>query len=212
MVSAVVSMFLLYVPPSLESTVGSGGWVDPCWLHLYSVRCKNSPVRLRFSVSGRWAGARLIGHSKVRQGEEEPMVAETERAVERTAHHLSFDITGAPLRVALAVPFETPVFGHSKVHAWSVDEDGKRMVLYWTANGEDTGDKSVYPLPVPMELDQVASFVESWLATVDYGPAPDTDGSVAKSSRVYSQRWGRIEGHGWGSFVAIEPEWLVYGK
>lgn len=136
----------------------------------------------------------------------------TETVVDRTAHHLSFDITGAPLEVALAVPFRTPVFGYSKVEAWSVDKDGKRMVLYWTAADGSNPRDGVYPLPAPMELSQVATFVEAWLATVDYGPAPDTDGSTEKSSRVYCQRWGQIDGRGWGSFVAIEPEWLVYGK
>lgn len=133
------------------------------------------------------------------------------RKVARTAHHLSFDITGAPLRVALAVPFQTSVFGHRKVEAWSVDEDGRRMVLHWTKSS-GSSHHDVHPLPVAMELEQVASFVEAWLATVDYGPEPDTDGSTGKSSRVYCEHWGQIDGHGWSSFVAIEPEWLVYGK
>lgn len=134
--------------------------------------------------------------------------------VRRTPNHLSFDITGAPLEIALAVPFKTPVFGYPKAQAWSVDMDGKRMVLYWVAakDGEMRDEVRVHPLPAPMALEQVASFVESWLATVDYGPEPDTDGSTEKSSRVYCQNWGNINGHGWGSFVAIEPEWLVYGK
>jgi len=137
----------------------------------------------------------------------------TPTEVERTAHHLSFDITGAPLRVALAVPFETPVFGHRKVEAWSVDRDGKRLVLHWTdGHGESSSGIPVYPLPAPLELDQVVSLVETWLESVDYGPAPSTDGSTRKGSRVYCQSWGKIEGHGWESFVAIEPEWIVYGK
>lgn len=132
--------------------------------------------------------------------------------VKRTTHHLSFDITGAPLKVALAVPFETHVFGHKTVKAWSVDRDGKRLVLHWTNRSEDSPRTPVYPLPVPMDLDQVASFVETWLGQVDYGTPPSTDGSTAKGSRVYCQGWGQIEGHGWSSFVAIEPEWIIYGK
>lgn len=136
----------------------------------------------------------------------------TETEVHRTPHHLSFDITGAPLGVALAVPFQTPVFGSPKAKAWSVDMDGKRMVLYWTVPERGETRQEVHPLPAAMELQQVASFIESWLGTVDYGPEPDTDGSTDKGSRVYCQNWGHIDGHGWGSFVAIEPEWIVYGK
>jgi len=132
--------------------------------------------------------------------------------VARTPHHLSFDITGAPLRVALAVPFETRVFGHRKVAAWSVDKDGKRLVLHWTDRYGEPSPSPVYPLPAPLGLEQVLGFVETWLESVDYGPAPSTDGSTAKGSRVYAQHWGQIDGHGWSSFVAIEPEWLVYGK
>jgi len=132
--------------------------------------------------------------------------------VNRTAHHLSFDITGAPVKVALAAPFETPIFGHRKVQAWSVDKDGKRLVLHWTDRHGEPSKNPIYPLPVSMDLEQVASFVETWLETADYGPAPDTDGSTSKGSRIYCQSWGQIEGHGWSSFVAIEPEWIVYGK
>lgn len=141
------------------------------------------------------------------------MTANDETVVERTPHHLSFDITGAPLRVALAVPFETRVFGHSKVEAWSVDREGRRLVLHWTSSrSESDSGESIHPLPAPMELEQVVGFVEAWLGTVDYGKAPSTDGSTGKGSRVYSERWGQIQGYGWSSFVAIEPEWLIYGK
>lgn len=134
-----------------------------------------------------------------------PADREQPRAVERTPHHLSFDITGAPLALSLAVAFETPIFGHRAAKAWSV-KDG-RMVLYWT----ESDLEGVYPLPAPMGLESAVVFVESWLSTVDYGHSPDTDGSVEKSSRVYCEQWGRIDGD-WHSFVAIEPEWLIYGK
>lgn len=133
--------------------------------------------------------------------------------VPRTPNRLAFDITGAPLKVALAVPFETRVYGHSKVEAWSTDREGRRLVLHWTdGHGESSSRIPVYPLPAPLNLEQVASFVETWLESVDYGPEPSTDGSTGKGSRVYCEAWGRIEGHGWSSFAAIEPEWLIYGK
>lgn len=132
--------------------------------------------------------------------------------VKRTPHGLSFDITGTSLELALAIPLKTRVFGHRKVEGWSVDKYGKRMVLYWAISDGASREGQVHPLPAPMELDQVVGFVESWLGTVNYGEAPDTDGSTEKGSRVYCEQWGRIEGHGWGAFVAIEPEWLIYGK
>lgn len=125
-------------------------------------------------------------------------------------NYLNFDIAGAPLRLALAIPFETPVLGHSRVEAWSVDKDGKRLVLHWSDS--DAGSKGIHPLPAALSFDSVVRFVEDWLSTVDYGPEPATDGSTEKSSRVYCEAWGQISGHGWSSFVAIEPHWLVYGK
>lgn len=134
--------------------------------------------------------------------------------VERTPGHLSFDMTGAPLEIALAVPFKTPVFGYDKVVAWAQDKAGKRLVLYWAVDAHSSPRDGVtaHPLPAPMDLALTVEFVKNWLESVDYGPEPSTDGSVEKSSRVYCEQWGQIFGHGWNSFIAIEPEWLIYGK
>lgn len=129
-----------------------------------------------------------------------------------TPHHLGFDIRGAELKDALAIAFNTPVFGHSRAEAWSVDRDGKRMVLHWAMPTAVEKGVEAFPLPVPLELELIVPLVEGWLSKVDYGPEPDTDGSTGKSSRVYCESWAHIDGHGYTSFVAIEPHWLVYGK
>lgn len=116
---------------------------------------------------------------------------------------LRFDVTGIPVEEALAIPMRARVFGHAKAVAWSTDEN--RMILYWIPT------KDAHPLPAPMDAAGVAKFVEAWLSTVDYGPAPDTDGSTGKSCRIYNEQWGHIDGNH-AAFVAIEPAWLVYGK
>lgn len=116
---------------------------------------------------------------------------------------LQFDITGADLATALRIPFETNVFGHKQVRAWS--KDGERLILHWLENHDAT------PLPAPLGFDAAVAFIESWLETADYGPEPDTDGGTEKSCRVYNEQWSRI-GNNHYAFVAIEPAWMVYGK
>lgn len=95
---------------------------------------------------------------------------------------------------------------------WATDRDGKRLILFRSADSDSGSASQIHPLPSPMGLERAIGFVQDWLDSVDYGPEPDTDGSTGKSCRVYAERWGQIDGHGWASFVAIEPEWLVYGK
>lgn len=112
-----------------------------------------------------------------------------------------FDITGASLATALGVA----TTWRRGTAAWKLDHDGKRMVLYWTL-APDT-----FPLPATLDGQATVGLVESWLATVDYGPEPDLDGSVGKGVRVYNERWGNV-GDEWQAFAAIEPVWLEYHK
>lgn len=116
-----------------------------------------------------------------------------------------FDITGAPLALCLEVATTTSNHKAVKAVAWSVDNDGKRLVLYWTLS-----EKSI-PLPAPLSGVALEAFVKSWLDDVEYGPEPDQDGHNEKGFRVYNEAWGHI-GHDWQTFVAIEPAWIMYGK
>lgn len=135
-----------------------------------------------------------------------------EETIHRTSHHPSFDMTGISLEHALKVAFNTTGYMEASVSGWATDRDGKRLILFWSASDSSEGSSPIHPLPSPMGLKRAVDFVQDWLDSVDYGPEPDTDGSTDKSSRVYCESWGRIDGQGWGSFVAIEPEWIVYGK
>lgn len=124
---------------------------------------------------------------------------------QRTPHSLSFDITGVPLEVALAVPFSDSALGHSLIRGWSFAVNGD-LILHWHCDNLKSN-----PLPAPMDLKQTVSFVENWLKTADYGPEPDTDGSTGKSARVYCAQWN-TNGYDSSAYIAVSPEWLIYGK
>lgn len=117
------------------------------------------------------------------------------------ADNYRFDIAGAPLDKALSVA----TLQYQKVVGWSVDQEGKRLVLFWTSS------PNAQPLPAPLEGAALVSFVEAWVNNVEPAPAPNIDGSVKLGSRVYNEAWGHVAGH-WEAFIAIEPYWLTYGK
>lgn len=135
-----------------------------------------------------------------------------EEIAHRTPHHPSFDMTGISLEHALTVAFNTSGYMETSANGWATDREGKRLILFWSASNDSGSASRIHPLPSSMGLKRAVDFVQDWLDAVDYGPEPDTDGSTGKGSRVYSESWGHIDGHGWASFVAIEPEWIVYGK
>ena len=117
------------------------------------------------------------------------------------ADNFHFDVTGAPLGQSLAIATSQ----YSKVYGWSVDNDGRRLVLYWTDSAEAT------PLPAPLQGGALEAFVRSWLQAVDYGTEPDIDGSVSRGWRIYNEAWAQVASR-WQAFVAIEPAWLLHGK
>ncbi len=139
-------------------------------------------------------------------------MARTEETAHRTPHHASFDITGIALEHALKIAFNTSDYMEASAKGWATDRDGKRLILFRSAGSDSGSGSQIHPLPSAMGLNRAIGFVQDWLDSVDYGPEPDTDGSTGNSCRVYAERWGQIDGHGWASFVAIEPEWIVYGK
>lgn len=114
-----------------------------------------------------------------------------------------FDISGGPINPTLAIATAE----HTKVRGWSVDNEGTRLVLYWSADSEPAAT----PLPAPLEGDAIKEFVLSWLREVQYPPVPDNDGSVKKSFRMYNEAWGHVNNSPY-AFVAIEPFWNEYGK
>lgn len=119
------------------------------------------------------------------------------------ADNFEFRITGASLEKSLDIATTQ----WSKVVGWSTDSNGKRLVLYWTT----TKQPGFYPLPAPLERNEIVEFVRAWLKSVDYGPEPDHDGDNGKGWTVYNERWGHVANR-YEAFVAIEPTWMMYGK
>jgi len=117
-----------------------------------------------------------------------------------------FDLQGVPLDVALPVAFL-----HDTAEGWKIERNSEtgvqRLVfLRWFEEKKEN-----QKFPVKMTAEMVIPLLEAWLRDVDYGDAPDTDGSAKKGFRVYNELWS-IVGHDVSAFAAVEPVWLVYGK
>jgi hypothetical protein len=112
-----------------------------------------------------------------------------------------FDVTSdSHLEEILKIAFVR----HKKTKGWRID--GKRLLLSWFNDGEKWNT-----FLTPLDDTAAVSPVIEWLKAQDYGPEPDVDGSILKGFRVYNESWGYI-GDDHYAFVAIEPEWIVYGK
>lgn len=109
----------------------------------------------------------------------------------------------ATLRIALAL------FGHRKTIGWCVRTVNKRprLILFW----DGTDNSAMTSLPAPLGTNGTADLVLNWLQHADYGPEPDHDGSNGRGFHIWCDDWGRVE-EMWQAFVAIEPEWAMYGK
>jgi hypothetical protein len=76
------------------------------------------------------------------------------------------------------------------------------------------GGKDRIPLPTPLDAKTMARLVYQWLLNLkyeEYGKCPDIDGSTKRGWRAYTGSWGRIDGD-YHSVMAIEPEWIMFGK
>lgn len=124
----------------------------------------------------------------------------------RPGEYNQFEIAGEMelLPAAMAVAMGSHV-GPRLVKAWSLDQDGKRLLLHWIIT------KDNYPTLGTWDVKTAISTVQSWLESVDYGVAPDTDGSTDRGFHIYNDRWGHI-GDDRTAFIAVEPHWVVYGK
>jgi len=102
-------------------------------------------------------------------------------------------------------------FGRSKATHFTKDQNGARIVLFWTnANG---GTFKPTPFPTTLDWKAAADVVWHWLETeAPYPREPSHDGDNKKGFRVHNDDWGHIKEFGWESFLAIEPAWAMYGK
>lgn len=98
---------------------------------------------------------------------------------------------------------------HSKASGWRV-ENG-RLILSWHNETAYNKPAKWNAFMTPLDPAGVAPMVLEWLKGQDFGKEPDTDGHNKKGFRVYNESWGRI-GNDPYAFVAIEPEWITYGK
>jgi len=114
------------------------------------------------------------------------------------------------LAMALADECENPWPGRKplRVAGYALSAAPSRLVFF---DREDVKDMT--PFPTPLSLERAAEIAFDWLdGGATYGQGPDHDGENAKGWRCYREAWGRIDGFGHGSFVAIEPCWIMYGK
>jgi hypothetical protein len=82
-----------------------------------------------------------------------------------------------------------------------------KLVFFWYDESKST------PFPSSINHRQMAEIAQSWLEkTAEYPDYPDIDGDCERGWIAYCDGWGHIAGFGHGSFVAIEPQWMMYGK
>lgn len=67
-------------------------------------------------------------------------------------------------------------------------------------------------MPFKLDAEGAADFALRWLDEAEYPREPDTDGSTEKGWRVHNGQWGHPHSDNWSSFVAVKPDWIVYGK
>lgn len=87
-----------------------------------------------------------------------------------------------------------------------IDKSGQRLVFFKYAT------KSMLPLPFKMDKGGMTDFAWNWLRQVEYPVEPDHDGHNGAGWIVYVEAWGHVEPYHYESLVAIEPEWMMYGK
>jgi hypothetical protein len=88
------------------------------------------------------------------------------------------------------------------------------MVLFGYEPDKGKEKEGFVKLPYPMGVEEIISFVYGWLQkTKPNYNEPDTDGSVEQGFLITTDGtdW-RGGSEFWGSFIAIKPVWIVYGK
>lgn len=92
-------------------------------------------------------------------------------------------------------------------HGFAIDVDRNLIVFFKYADIE-----GATPFPVPLGYERCAEIAWDWLQSVTYPDEPDHDGDNAKGWRCFTEAWGQIETYGYASFLAVTPEWLMFGK
>lgn len=99
-------------------------------------------------------------------------------------------------------------FVHEQYEHLNKPKRPDRLIFLWSGYEKAEG---YVAFPFDMDAAGCADFAIRWLATVDYGRAPDHDGDNEKGWRVYNEAWGHVEDlH--AAIIAIAPAWAMYGK
>lgn len=96
------------------------------------------------------------------------------------------------------------VTGHS-TESMPAADGTPTLILAWYA------DDGFQALPYPHDRDAAIQLITGWLKTVDYGEAPDHDGSNGKGWRIFNDSWGHVAGSHYG-VLGVQPAWAMYGK
>jgi len=88
------------------------------------------------------------------------------------------------------------------------------MYLYSYISSDQKNTAEIIKFPYTMSLEQVTVFVWGWLENIKpTEEKPDTDGTVKQGFTITTDGTDWRGGSGfYGSFIAIKPTWLVYGK
>lgn len=86
-------------------------------------------------------------------------------------------------------------------------EGNNKFILYSYISDSSKATK----FPTRLDAKTSANIVMQWLNGALYDKEPDHDGDNTRGWRCSTAQWGRIDGE-WGSFLLIEPHWILYGK
>ena len=105
------------------------------------------------------------------------------------------------LRYAMNLASGFPAYGYK------IDTNRGWLVFMKYASAPD-----MTAFPVPLNAERCAEIAFEWLKAQPYPTQPDHDGDNEQGWLLWNDGWGQIEGHGYHSFVAVCPTWIIFGK
>lgn len=113
---------------------------------------------------------------------------------------------------AIRAPF-AGVRSEGDGRSWVYGQEPKPLRMIFFARSYpapiDMTDRISFPFTADSTV--AAEFATRWLKECEYPKEPDTDGSTKNGWRVYSERYGKIDGET-SAIIAVAPLWAVYGK
>lgn len=95
---------------------------------------------------------------------------------------------------------------HRHITEWVEGAGGKpTVVLCWHEEHGAT------PLPFPLDEEAAEQWLAQWLKHAEYGSEPDHDGDNDRGWRAFCTSWGHVGSRHY-AFLAVQPEWAMYGK